>query len=287
VKTFLVAVLCAVVLPCAAATPVPSGKWSWVFADKQGQPNRPIRVYTYRPRACDSACPMWIVLPGTSRNASGLRDAWVDLADRYKFLVVAPEFAQKEWPRAAAYNLGGVADNDNPEKWAYAAVDHLFEEMRDGQADYRIFGHSAGGQFVHRMLLMRPQSKASIYVAGNPGWYALPEWRKEKTETAYPYSLVGSKSGEAQVRQALGKRLIVMVGEKDSDPDDEQLNNSEGAKKQGANRVERGENFMKAANRAAGDLGVKLAWEYVEVPVTAHDAAAMSNAAAVQVYGKR
>ena len=287
-KAMLVAILCAALLPCAAATPVPSGKWSWVFTDKQGQANRPIRVYTYRPRACDSACPMWIVLHGMSRNASGLRDTWVDLADRYKFLVVAPEFAQKDWPRAAKYNLGDVADYpDAPEKWTYAAIDHLFEEMRDGQADYRIFGHSAGGQFVHRMLLLRPQSKASLYVAGNPGWYALPEWRKEKSEIAYPYSLVGSKAGEAQVRQALGKRLIVMVGEKDSDPDDEQLNNSDGAKKQGANRVERGENFMKAANRVAADLGVKLAWEYVEVPDTAHDAAAMSNAAAVQVYGKR
>jgi hypothetical protein len=137
------------------------------------------------------------------------------------------------------------------------------------------------------MLLLRPQARASLYVAGNPGWYALPEWRKEKSEAAYPYSLVGSKSGEAQVRQALARRLVVLVGEKDTDPDDENLNKSDGAMRQGATRVERGENFFKAAGRAAGELGVALAWEYVEVPDTAHDAAAMSRAAADAIYGKR
>jgi poly(3-hydroxybutyrate) depolymerase len=286
-KTLLLVLLGCAALGAAAKTPVPSGKWSWVFTDKQGQSNRPIKVYTYRPRACDSTCPMWIVLHGTGRNASGMRDTWVDLADRYKFLVVAPEFSQKEWPRAALYNLGDVAGNDNPEKWTYAAIDHLFEEMSDGQADYRLFGHSAGGQFVHRMMLLRPQSKASLYVAGNPGWYLVPEWRKEKIDVAYPYSLVGSKAGEAQVREALGKKFILLVGEKDSDPDDEQLNNTDGAKKQGANRVERGENFIKAATRVAGELGIPFTWQFVEVPETAHDATAISNAAAVQLYGKR
>jgi hypothetical protein len=124
-------------------------------------------------------------------------------------------------------------------------------------------------------------------VAGNPGWYLLPEYRKDKTPFTYPYSLVGSKSGDAQVRQALGKRLIVMVGEKDSDPDDEQLNKSEAAMKQGATRLERGENFIKAANALAAELGVKLAWEYIEVPDTAHDSTGMSNAAAAALYGKK
>jgi pimeloyl-ACP methyl ester carboxylesterase len=159
--------------------------------------------------------------------------------------------------------------------------------MRDGQADYTIFGHSAGGQFVHRMLLMRPDSRVSVYIAGNPGWYAIPEWRKEKSQAAYPYSLVGSKSGEAEVRKALGKRLVLLLGENDDDPDDENLNKSDGAMKQGAGRVDRGENFFKSASAIAGELGVKLGWELVEVPSTAHDSAAIAKAAAAAVYGKK
>jgi len=287
-KSIVIAILLLVAGPAFAATPVPGGKWSWVFVDKKGNADRPIRVYTYRPKACDSTCPIWFVMHGVKRNASYYRDLWVDLADRYKFMVIAPEFAQKDYPKAAWYNLGGVSETENPEKWTYAAIDHLFEEMRDGQADYRIFGHSAGAQFVERMLLLRPQSKASLYAAGNPGWHLLPEWRKDKgVDQSFPYSLIGSKSGEAQAREAFGRKFILLLGEKDSDPDDENLNKTDGAMKQGATRVERGESFFKIATRVSGDIGAKFEWQLVEVPEVAHDALGMSNALGVQIYGKR
>ena len=44
-------------LPALAATPVPSGKWSFVFTDAKGHADRPVRVYTYRPRQCDVDVP--------------------------------------------------------------------------------------------------------------------------------------------------------------------------------------------------------------------------------------
>ena len=57
--------------------------------------------------------------------------------------------------------------------------------------------------------------------------------------------------------------------------------------KQGATRVERGENFFKTATRVSGDIGAKFEWQLVEVPDVAHDALGMSNALGVQLYGKR
>lgn len=281
----LMALLCA---PALAATPIPPGKWSFVFTDKKGHPDRPIRVYTYRPRSCDTKCPIQFVLHGAKRNASEYRDHWESAADQYGVLIVAPEFSARNWPKAAKYNLGDVGgENAAPEKWTFSAIEHIFDEVRDGQADYRIFGHSAGGQFVHRMLLFRPDARASVFVAGNPGWYTFPEWRKDKAGASFPFTLYESKAGEAQVRQALARRMILMVGENDNDPDDENLNNTEGAKKQGATRLERGENFFKAATALAGELGVKFGWEMIEVPATAHDGQAMGRAAAEALYGKR
>lgn len=281
----LAATLC---VPAFAATPIPPGKWSFVWKDAKGHPDRPIRVYTYRPRDCDTKCPIQFVMHGVNRNASHYRDNWELLADRYKLLIVAPEFTQKDWPGAKSYNLGGVEDNANPEKWTYSVIEHLFDEVRDGQADYRIFGHSAGGQFVHRLVLMRPDARFSVAMAGNPGWYLMPEWRADKTQFRYPYALAGNaKVGEAQARAALAKRLVLFVGEQDTDPDAENLNNTEPAKKQGAGRLERGENFFKAATTLAGEIGVKFAWELVEVPDTAHEGAAMGKAAAEHVYGKK
>lgn len=268
-----------------AATPVPGGRWSFMFNDARGRPDRPVKVYTYRPRKCDSTCPIMFVMAGVKRDASNYRTYWEFAADRYGFIVIAPEFLA--WPKAALYNLGDVKDQPDREKWAYSVIEHLFDEMRDGQKDYRIFGHSAGGQFVQRMALFLPENRASVMVAANPGWYTMPEWRKDKGAEPFPYSLVNARVGEAELRQALAKRFILMVGEQDTDPDDENLNKSAGAMKQGEMRVERGENFFKAATGAANDLGVKLNWELVEVPNVAHDGDSMSRAAAEMLYARK
>jgi pimeloyl-ACP methyl ester carboxylesterase len=269
-----------------AATPVPPGNWSFAWSDARGHP-APMRVYTYRPRACDASCPIVFVLHGAKRNATGYRAYWELAADRHKFLVIAPEFTREAWPKAAAYNQGGVGKESDREKWAFSTVEHLFDEMRVGQTSYALFGHGAGGQFAQRMALLRPDSRASVIVAASPGWYTMPEWRKEKAPDAFPYSLAGSPSGEAELRGALSKRLILLVGEKDDDPDDENLVNSDAAKRQGASRVDRAENFFKAATTAANDLGVKLAWELIEVPGVSHNGETMSKLAAETLYPKK
>lgn len=267
------------VLPAGAATPVPSGKWSFVFTDRKGHADRPMRVYTYRPRQCDSTCPMVIALHGKGRRASAMRDHFELVADRHGFLVVAPEFSEKHWPKAEGYNLGGVADEKERQRWAYAVIEHLFDEMRDGQSDYRLFGHSAGAQFAHRMAMLMPENRASVVIAANAGWYLMPEWRGDKAAAKYPHSLVGSPAGEAGLRTALGRRLVVLLGDQDTRTDDPDLDKSEGSMKQGANRVERGESFFGAATGAARELGVKFAWELSYVPGAGHEASKMARAA--------
>ncbi len=284
-KTLIAGLIMLIAEAALAATPAPSGRWSFMFNDARGRADRPVKVYTYRPRQCDSACPMVFVMHGVKRDASNYRTYWESAADRYGFIVITPEFIA--WKKAAAYNLGDVAEQPEREKWAFSVIEHLFDEMQDGQKDYRIFGHSAGGQFVQRMALFLPDNRASVMVAANPGWYTMPEWRKDKSADPFPYSLVNARVGEAELRKALAKRFILMVGEKDDDPDDENLNKSAGAMKQGETRVERGENFFKAASAAANDLGVKLAWELVEVPDVAHDGRSMSSAAAEMLYGRK
>jgi pimeloyl-ACP methyl ester carboxylesterase len=39
-------------------------------------------------------------------------------------------------------------------------MEHLFDEGRDGHNGHAIFGHSAGGQFMQRMALFRPDNRA-------------------------------------------------------------------------------------------------------------------------------
>lgn len=279
--------LAAASLASHAATPVPSGKWSFVFKDARGHPDRPMRVYTYRPRQCDETCPMQFVMHGVNRNASDYRDYWELLADRYGLIIVAPEFSQSSWPKGAGYNRGDVDATDDREKWAFAAIEHLFDEVRAGQKDYRIFGHSAGAQFVHRFLYFRTGNRASLAIAANAGWYTLPDWRPDKVKFKWPHSLAEAKVGEKEAREALGRRLVVLLGEGDTDPNDPDLDRSEGSLAQGANRLERGENFFKAATTLARETGATIGWELSYVPGTSHSGAAMSRAAAELVYGGR
>ena len=281
-------VLMAMAWAARAATEIPQGKWSFVWTDAKGRADRPMRVYTYRPRLCkDKPCPIQFVLHGLQRNASTYRDYWVFIAEAHGLIVVAPEFSQRHWAGAAGYNLGDVADQADREKWGFSAIEHLFDEVREGQADYRIFGHSAGAQFVHRMMMFRPDHRAAVAVAANPGWYTMPEWREDRKVEPFPYSLVKARVGEKELRRALERRFVLMLGEKDNDPNAENLSKTEGALKQGASRFERGENYFKAASTVARELGVNLAWELVEVPGVAHEGEPMSRAAADHVYGKK
>jgi poly(3-hydroxybutyrate) depolymerase len=256
-----------------------------VFNDAKGRADRPVKVYTYRPRQCDSNCPMVFVLAGVKRDASNYRQHWELAADRWGFIVIAPEFLA--WPKAAAYNLGDVAQQPDREKWAFSTIEHLFDEMRVDQKDYRIFGHGAGAQFVQRMLIFRSDNRASVLVAANPGWYTMPEWRKDKSPDSFPYSLVGSRAGENELRQAFAKRFVLMVGENDVDPDDEGSMQSGPVKKQGESAVERGENFFKAATSVATDIGAKLAWELIELPTGTREAEAVSRAASELLFGRK
>jgi poly(3-hydroxybutyrate) depolymerase len=272
-----------------ASTPVPNGKWSFVWTDARGDTSKPIRVYTYRPRACDTTCPMVIVLHGMGRNAAEYRDYWELLADHYKVLVVAPQFDKENWKGTEGYNLGEIGNGER-QKTVFAAVEHLFDEMRDGQATYVLFGHSAGGQVAHRMALLFPENRASVIVAANSGWYTMPDFRQEKVTNPFPFSLVNAPGGAGSgdvLRKALARKLVIMVGENDNDADADNMSKSDGAMKEGATRVDRAETFIKTATTASSDLGVKLNWDLIEVPGAAHSGSSMSKAAADAVLGKK
>ena len=49
---------------------------------------------------------------------------------------------------------------------------------------YGLFGHSAGGQFVHRMLSFGFRDRVAVAVSANAGTYAMPD-----LEIAWPFGL--------------------------------------------------------------------------------------------------
>jgi pimeloyl-ACP methyl ester carboxylesterase len=231
---------------------------------------------------------MLFLVSGEKRNAYDYLAMWDYVADRNNLILVAPEFLKDRWPKAAGYQLGDLGEKVNREQTSYAAIEHLFDEIRTTQKDYMIFGHSAGAQLVQRMAFLRPDNRASVMVLGNAGWYLMPEWRKDKGAVGYPYSLLESPVGPGELKAGLARKVLLIVAEHDEAPDDEGLEKGAAVVKgQGETRVDRGESFIKAATAAAQELGVQLGWELNEAPEKVRDSEYMARYAAEAIYGKR
>ena len=285
----LLLVLCLTQSPAIAAPDSPPrGKTQFEFIDQKGDPTRPVTVWMFVPDACDNKCPLQFVMHGLKRNGEENLDNWVEFANARKFIVVAPEFTRKNFPKDDDYSFGRSTVESDPAKWSFAVPEHLFDELkaRYGFAaeTYRMFGHSAGGQFVHRLHLFNPNHRADPIVAANPGWYTLPQWGIGATAYKFPYNTIGSRVDATIARQALSRPFVLMLGDRDTDGNDASLNKSAGANDQGRNRLVRGQYFYDTAISAAKDLGTKFAWQKKSVAGVGHDNAGMAAAAVEMMY---
>lgn len=179
----------------------------------------------------------------------------------------------------------GLEVNPDRDDWIFADFDRIFAVARsalDLEADsYDLFGHSAGGQILHRLALFHPGSKTDRILAANSGWYTLPE-----LETDFPYGLAGTPVEERGLAEALGEEgLVVFLGEEDdADETRGSLRSTPRADRQGPGRLSRGRYFYRVAEDAADRLGVALGWKLHLVPGVGHDYERMSAAAAEYLY---
>jgi poly(3-hydroxybutyrate) depolymerase len=116
-----------------------------------------------------SASPVVVVVHGTARQAQQLRDTWAPFAERHCAVVVTPLFPA---------GISGPDDLDG-----YKAIedhriryDHiLFAILGDVAARwgldperFYLAGHSGGGQYARRMLLLHPGRLAGVVISA-PG----------------------------------------------------------------------------------------------------------------------
>ncbi len=284
--------------PAAAPAPVTNrtepiklsvGKSQFEFIDKKGDATRPVKVWMFVPETCDTKCPLQFVMHGVKRNGEEYLDNWVAFAKERNFIAITPEFSRQYFPEDDDYSLGRSTTEKDPNKWAFAVPEHLFDELKSrygfSAETYRMFGHSAGGQFVHRMHLFNPQHRANPIIAANAGWYTEFEWGMLfAAKYKFPYNTSGSQIDDARTKAALSRPFILMLGDKDTDPNDPSLNKSAGANLTGLNRYARGQNFFENARRASQRLNVSFPWQLQVVRGVAHDHAGMAAAAIKLMY---
>lgn len=175
--------------------------------------------------------------------------------------------------------------NANLQEWIFDDFDRIFEAVRDEleleTETYDLFGHSAGGQILHRFALFHPTERAGQIVAANSGWYTVPTFEQE-----FPYGLKDSGMTINHLEAAFGSRLVVFLGEEDdADETRGSLRRTSQTEQQGSGRLERGKHFFGMAQEAATDLGVDLEWRIEIVPGIGHDYSRMGEAAAEYLYG--
>ena len=245
--------------------------------------DRPLILRIARPKSYDADTPVLFVHHGVRRNGYDYRDFWLPLVDKAVILVIAPEFSDEHFPKPPWYNFGNLRDEAGKLRprgqWTYGIVGRLFEALRrDGvtrRTGYGLFGHSAGGQFVHRMLSLGFCKQVVTAVTANAGTYAMPD-----LDIEFPYGLGGVGLNQAALRAVLRFPLIVMAGTADIDATGEHFPKEEQAMKQGGTRYERAHRYVANARAAASRLGIECAWKIIDVPDVGHEGDRMSVASA-------
>lgn len=264
-----------------AAEPLPAGKGVFEFRDALGRPDKPVTVWYDKPVGATPPAHIVFVMTGTKRDGEHFRDFWAPYAERAGFLLVVPEFPAKLFP-VREYQFGNLRDPE-VSHWSFAVIEHLFDRFKaagETSAEaYDLFGHSAGAQFVHRFMLFMPSPRVELAISANAGDYTLPVYPEGK-EAPFPWRLDARLVPETQLKAVLQRPLVVMLGDKDTDPNHRYLPKSPEAMAQGPYRLARGEFFFDTARQQAERLHTPFGWTLVHVPGVGHSDKHMSEAAA-------
>lgn len=261
--------------------------------------NKPITVFYYIPSKGDiKTMKVLFSMHGAERSGQLQRGVWRNIAEEYGFIVIAPQFAHNNGYLENDYQFGGVSETKKefilkPEKaWTYKIIEPLFDYFKEctgnQSATYDMFGHSAGGQFVHRYLLMTPEARVGKAVAANPGNYTYPDDKglymssgKSADAPNWPFSFKDTPFATDKRLAAYFKRkMVILIGANDTATVD--IDKSPGADLvliQGINRHERAFKYFAFCQATAKKKGMEFNWRLIEVPEAAHSSAQM-------VYGR-
>lgn len=292
---------------------LPAARGVFTTRGGRGREHQRIEVHYVKPASFTPRSQILIVLPGAGRSAGEYCDAWRSTAEARGVLVAALGYPEEHYD-FAAYHLGGVVKNfrilnappeadgrspailrlrdedivfepnPDPASWLFHDFDRIFgllvRATGSRRGGYDLFGHSAGGQILHRLVLFHPRSKAERIVAANAGFYTLPDF-----EIPQPFGLKGAGLTPAKLKPAFSQRLMLLVGGNDDGDHAGGIQlRTPLADRQGVGRLSRGRHFFAAGKARAAALETPFNWTFQVVPGVGHDFRAMSRAADALLY---
>lgn len=256
----------------------PGMKTAFVYKTA-GNPDVP--MYITVPANLTTATHVLLNMHGNGRTASSYHDTWHSWTRNNNYILVTPYFSDANWPDSG-YHQGNVFEAENcsgalnsEARWSFTIVDSSFThlksrfQLRDNK--YDIWGHSAGAQFIHRMMLWKPNARIRFGMPANAGWYTAPD-----TSITCPYGLRHPLLNVTtqQLVNYTNRNMIIFRGTEDTLRDSD-LRTTSQADAQGRNRWERAQYMY---NKGV-EINTNLNWQLIPVPNSGHDKDTMAPGA--------
>ena len=262
---------------------LPIGESRYILPEKQGASPEGISVYYFRPATWTHEQPVFIAFPGYTRNAKGFAKRLEELAVKYNMLIASPEFSTKKYPGACCYQEGNMTNADDihgtilpRQNWNFDTVDRLVEAIRErthAKGKVILFGHSAGGQFMHRYSLFSRNCTADAILCANAGWFTMPD-----RTVPFPYGIQNIPITDKELGRAFSRPVMMLMGSLDVSRN-KPFRDTPEADAQGKNRMERCQNYVHQCEAKAQELHVPFLWKTHIIEGSAHEGSKMAEGA--------
>ncbi|WP_296955537.1 alpha/beta hydrolase [uncultured Dialister sp.] len=259
------------------------GESRYFMDEPTGVNKDPVEVYYYRPPTWSEGDPVFIAFPGYTRTGDKFRTRLEPLAVKYNMLIASPKFSAEKYPGARWYQEGNISDAEGEEghiqprdEWTFSAIDRVIGSVRRRtrcKGKVYLFGHSAGGQFMHRYSLFGDNPRVDAIICANSGWFTMPD-----EKIAYPYGMKDLPVSRGDFIRAFSRPVYMLMGGNDISRK-KPFRDTPEADAQGMNRMERCNNYFKACEEKAKELNIPFRWQKSIVPGAAHEGVKMAEGA--------
>lgn len=217
------------------------------------------------------------IIHGNSRDVERYINLWLEPSKDKNVILVAPHFTRSNYSNFGTLQIarssGKIIKNqsNNLKNSLFLFFTYFKNKYNLQTSTYSIFGFSAGSQFAHRYLLFSDDIQVDRVVLGSAGWYTF------LNNEPYPYGMRNMPIERERYEWYLSREVLFILGAKDNDPNHESLNNSKGAKQQGSNRFERGQNYFKNLVIFSEENEIAFRWRYKVIDDLDHSTSAISE----------
>jgi hypothetical protein len=240
--------------------------------------NSDVELFYKLPEEINNQTQVLFIIHGGARDSEKYLDIWKKFTEDKNIILVAPEFKRADYEDYEYLNISddyGVL-NKNLNEHLHNSLSIFFSFFKSKynlEIDtYKLYGHSGGAQFVHRLLLFSDYDNVSSAVIAGARSYTF------LNNENYPYGLKESNHlSDKKIKRYLSQRVTFLIGNQDIKKfESSKKNNIQAKAMQGNNRFEVGINYFNNLITVSERQKIPLRWKFQIAKGVAHDNEKMS-----------